>query len=664
MHLSKRIFFTALVFIFFQPAAFSEWTTNSMMQVKLVNRVVASPDGKKIAYSVEQFIKINGAWRDSQQIFLTDRRTRKTIQLTHEKNKAMNPEFSPDGKYIAYISTGKNNSALKIISSEGGDAWTLIPSKATIETLQWSPDGNKIAFTKEIDTSKPPLPQPVIFSFTHVPNNNLWVAELNTQKKLSKQPEKITQYSKQDDPGKIGAMNWSPDNLHLAFIRFSPRTDAYWASGTLMLLDVKTKKIHQLFKEKMPEHAPQFSPDGKSIAFLGSTRVYVVSAKGGTPKPLTLTPDQLPQNLIGWSADGKHVYAQEYYHTYDSILALSTDGKDIQIINPKNKLIEKISLNASHTLFAFNMQDSNHAEEVFVSKLSPFKPIQISSVNANAPKFPLGITKVIQWHSKDGRIIQGLLTYPVGFKKNNGRRYPLLVENHGGPGFVFQQYYIARRSVYPIAIFSAQGYLYFRPNIRGSSGYGPAFRESIHKDWGGADFQDVMSGVQHLIDIGIADPNRLGILGWSFGGYMGTWAVTQTHRFKAACVGGAITDLISYAGTTDLAKFIPNAFGSYFWDDAKLYLERSPIMHVKNVTTPTLLLNGLLDYRVPHTQSEEFYRALKLRGIPTELVLYPNTYHPIRIPYLVFDAANRNIAWMNKYIKNNPDTTFSEHRPK
>jgi len=151
--------------------------------------------------------------------------------------------------------------------------------------------------------------------------------------------------------------------------------------------------------------------------------------------------------------------------------------------------------------------------------------------------------------------------------------------------------------------------------------------------------------------MGVADPKRIGIQGWSYGGYMAAWAVTQSRLFKVASVGAGITDLVSYTGTNDLPNFVPNALGGFFWNNQKLYIERSPIFHVQHVEAPVLLQYGKKDFRVPPTQGMEFYRALKLRGIPTKLILYPDTYHPITIPQLAFDSAKTNLAWFNKFLK-------------
>ena len=209
-------------------------------------------------------------------------------------------------------------------------------------------------------------------------------------------------------------------------------------------------------------------------------------------------------------------------------------------------------------------QTTTDPTEAYVSPISPFKPVRVSSVNANLPKHPLGETRVITWAGDKGETIEGLLTHPVEYQA--GTRVPLLVIVHGGPTGVFATCVVAR-GPYPIAVFAAHGYAVLRCNVRGSSGYGKEFRFSNYHDWGGGDYRDVISGVDARSSMGVADPERLGVMGWSYGGYMTSWIITQTKRFKAASVGAGVTNLMSFTGTADIADFIPDYMGGEFWDE-------------------------------------------------------------------------------------------------
>ena len=204
--------------------------------------------------------------------------------------------------------------------------------------------------------------------------------------------------------------------------------------------------------------------------------------------------------------------------------------------------------------------------------------------------------------------------------------------------------------VFPLAAFAAAGYGVLRCNIRGSGGYGRAFRFANMKDWGGMDFEDLMSGVDHVIDLGVADPEQLGVLGWSYGAYMTAWTITQTKRFKAACMLAPVTNLISFTGLTDIHAFVPGYFGAEFWDDRELYLARSPISNVKGVKTPTLILHGEEDSRVSISQSFEFYDALKRQDGEVQMVAYPRMPHGPTEPRHHLDIMERTLAWFDRFL--------------
>ncbi len=287
---------------------------------------------------------------------------------------------------------------------------------------------------------------------------------------------------------------------------------------------------------------------------------------------------------------------------------------------------------------------------MYVAPVHDFRPQPVSDINKNTSRISRLIdTEVIPWKSKEGEDIEGLLTYPVGYEK--GKRYPLLLIIHGGPMGAFMQTYDGTAAYYPVAAFASHGYAVLRPNPRGSTGYGKKFRYANYGDWGGGDYQDIMSGVDFVIDQGIADPDRMGVMGWSYGGYMTSWTITHTHRFKAASAGGAVTDLAAFNGTADIPSFLPDYFGGEFWDKPEVYQEHSPIAHVKGVTTPTLLMHGELDERVPLSQGEELYNALKRQGCVVKMVIYPRTHHGIEEPRLMLDSMSRNLEWFDRYVR-------------
>jgi dipeptidyl aminopeptidase/acylaminoacyl peptidase len=265
------------------------------------------------------------------------------------------------------------------------------------------------------------------------------------------------------------------------------------------------------------------------------------------------------------------------------------------------------------------------------------------------PKLPIGRTEVVRWKGPDGFDIEGLLTYPAGYEQ--GKKYPLILNIHGGPTGVFSETFTGRGALYPIAVFAARGYAVLRPNPRGSSGYGRTFRFANYNDWGGKDYQDDQAGVDHAIAMGVADPDRLAVMGWSYGGFMTSWTITQTHRFKAAVVGAGVTDLWSFTGTSDIPGFLPDYFGGEFWTRFETFQKHSPISFVKNVTTPTLVLHGEADVRVPTSQGYEFYHALKREGVTTRMVVYPRQQHGPTEPKFILDIMQRHLDWVDQYVR-------------
>jgi dipeptidyl aminopeptidase/acylaminoacyl peptidase len=329
---------------------------------------------------------------------------------------------------------------------------------------------------------------------------------------------------------------------------------------------------------------------------------------------------------------------------------MPVDGTPQSVYEPaKGVLGIGAALNVTGTHLGFSYETPSDAPEAYVMAIKSPTPQRVSRTNDDLPKLPLGETKVIRWKGKDGLDIEGLLTYPAGYEP--GKKYPLILNIHGGPTGVFSENYIGRFSIYPLATFASRGYAILRPNPRGSGGYGKQFRFANIGDWGGKDYEDDMAGVDHVIAMGVADPEHLAVMGWSYGGFMTSWIITHTNRFKAACVGAGVTNLWSFTGTADIPGFLPDYFGGEPWDQFKAFTEHSPMSFVNNVKTPTLILHGEADVRVPTSQGYELYHALKRMGVTTKMVVYPRTPHGPREPKFILDIAQRNLDWADRYAR-------------
>jgi dipeptidyl aminopeptidase/acylaminoacyl peptidase len=227
----------------------------------------------------------------------------------------------------------------------------------------------------------------------------------------------------------------------------------------------------------------------------------------------------------------------------------------------------------------------------------------------------------------------------------------LILNIHGGPAGVFTQNFTGAGSVYPIQAFAQDGYAVLRPNPRGSAGYGREFRHANYNDWGYGDYEDDQAGVDKAISLGIAHPDSLVICGWSYGGYMTSFTITRTNRYKAASVGAGVTNLMSFVGTADIPGFLPDYFGGEYWSRMEIFMKHSPMFHIKNVKTPAQVIHGERDLRVPPSQGFEFYTALKRLNVPTEMITYPRTPHGVQEPKFIQDIGNRTIAWFDKYLR-------------
>jgi dipeptidyl aminopeptidase/acylaminoacyl peptidase len=640
------------------------WEPEMQLKLRLVTTPRVSPDGKRMVYTVSEAVTTPDKSEFVTQVWMANIASKQNFQLTFGEKSSSNPRWSPDGNWIAFTSNRKDNKTnIYLLSANGGESEPLTDVKSNVSNFEWSPDGNSIAFTMtDAKTDDEEKNDKGKNDYRWVDENlkmsRLYVIPVQKDENGKREPRKLT-----NENYNVGDFDWSTDNSRIAYSHTKTGNANDWTTADVSIVEVATSKLTVLTNTPAAESSPLYSPDGKSIAVLVSDNpprwaqtgvIQIFPSSRGQPKTLTASFDGQP-DIAGWSADSKKIYFNEPRGTESTFSAIDVTTNRIEDLRSSPAVFSSIDLNRTGTTLSFVRQTPDTPGDAYIASVTDFKPVQISHVNADLKMPPLGRTEVIRWKSKDGRNVEGLLTYPVGYQ--TGQRVPLILNIHGGPAGVFQQTFIGGRGVYPLATFAARGYAILRANPRGSSGYGTEFRRANLKDWGGGDYEDLMSGVDRVIEMGVADPNRLGVMGWSYGGFMTSWIVTQTHRFKVASAGAPVTNLMSFNGTSDIPSFIPDYFSGQFWEVLDLYQKHSPIFNVKGVTTPTMIQQGDADIRVPISQGYEFYNALKAQGVPTRMLVLPRQPHGPNEPKMQLAAMKANLEWFDKYLGGKAETS-------
>lgn len=623
----------------------AQWTPELTFKVKTISSTTPSPDGKHVIWVETRAIMEADKSETRGQIMLGRADGSGRFALTSADRHATQPAWSPDGKFVYFLSKQVHR-----IPVDGGEAEALTDWKGTIGGFAVSPDGKSVAIRAVEERAEDEKAKKEKRDWTVIddnpPNSGIWMIAADGDG--PRKPKKLVAADRE-----VLEMTWSPDSKRIAYSHQKRAGADYWPTADVSEVEVESGQIKALAATNAAEQSPRYSPDGKYVAFERSsdpprwafdTRITILGRADGKTRELVKSFDENP-NIIGWSSDSMRVLFSETKGTRPGIYQMPIDG-------PPSLVYDRAfsgTLNAGGTHLAVSSETPIEPPEAYVVALAGGKPVRVSAANTSLPKFAMGETRVVQWKAKDGKTVEATLILPVNYDK--AKRVPLLLNIHGGPAGVWMETFAGRASPYPAAVFAERGYAILRPNPRGSSGYGKDFRFANMNDWGGGDYQDLMAGVDEMIKQGIADPERLGVMGWSYGGFMTSWVVTQTKRFKAAAVGAGVTNLWSFTGTADIPGFLPDYFGGEPWDNLETYKKHSAMFQIKGVSTPTLVVHGENDIRVPITQGQEFYRALKRQGVTTKMVTYPRQGHGVTEPKLLLDVMNRHLDWMDKYVR-------------
>ncbi len=633
-------------------------TAESVVDLERVSSVALSPDAKTVAYTLtvprDAGDEPGGSY---SHLWLADASEGTPRRFTSGKESVGAPAFSPDGKRVTFtVEREKEHEGTQIYSLpiNGGEASLMTRHEGSVSGYRWSPDGKWIAFTatdadsEEVKKAKE-AGQDWEVADEDLKFRNLWLLNV----------ESGNSHRLFDEALDAIEIHWTPDGKSLVFqANPTARTDdEYMISGIYRVAVQGEPEILVPTVGKLGQM--DVSPDGKQLAYLGAVSLndplaqslFVVplgagsSSKEAGPSARNLTDGYEGSGAgVAWKDDATLllVAVEGEHHALHHVDVGSGERTSV----PWPRLIVGDFDLVSDRL-AFAGSSPHHPAELFVAHGG--EPHKLSDHNAHLADVRLARQETTTWTGADGWTIGGVLTYPLDYEK--GKRYPLVLQVHGGPEGVSLDGWTTAAG-YPVQVLAAAGYMVLQPNYRGSQGRGVAFSKADHDDLGGKEFDDVLAGVDALIERGLVDGSRVGTGGWSYGGYLSAWAATRwTERFQASVVAAGLTNWISFAGTTDIPQEMSLVhWNSWWFDEPDLHWKRSPMAYLNQAETPTLVVTGAEDQRVHPEQARQLYTGLKIKKVPTEMVFYPREPHGLDERAHQLDFIARTVGWFDRHL--------------
>ena len=613
--------------------------------VRNIKRTTISPDGKRVAWVEELGPKSTAIYIGTAGGPLE--------RISAGKGPANEPEIAwcSDSKRVAFLSDAQTKGQLNIFVITGANGVKRVSNlKGFVTSPRWSPDCSQLSILFTENAAKEggalaPTAREVGLIEAKIDEQRIALIDPATSRMRMVSPADLYVYE----------YDWSPDGKQFAAIAAKGSGDNNWFIAHLCTIEPISGKTTVILEPGMQIAVPRWSPDGNSIAFIGGLmsdagvvggEIYSIRPNGG--KATNLTPGMnLSASGIEWLPSSKLILFTAALGGGSAIATLDiasgqieTQWKSPETIKAGND--SPLSLSADGKSSAMIRSSWDNPPEIWSGAIGAWKPVTDRNQKR---KRTWGDAKSLNWTSGNLQV-QGWLLYPA--KYDSQKRYPLVVVVHGGPAS-------SKRPAWPdtwdYSLLSAEGFFVLMPNPRGSYGQGEAFTRGNEKDFGGGDLRDILAGVDEVLKTLPVDEKRVGITGWSYGGYMTMWAVTQTNRFSAAVAGAGISNWKSYTGQNNIDQWMKPFFGASVYDDPAVYAKSSPIEFIKNVKTPTLVLVGERDAECPAPQSYEFWHALKALNVPTQLVVYDGEGHHFEKPEHTLDRMRRTIEWFRQYMK-------------
>jgi dipeptidyl aminopeptidase/acylaminoacyl peptidase len=613
-------------------------TPETFLELRQIQDPQFSPDGTRVAFVVSDPLKNE---KRTRHIWLYDLQAKTSRQFTYSDKTESSPRWSPDGKKLAFLSNrGGDQQQIYVLRIEGGEGVALTKAKASVTALAWAPDGQSIAYLAPDPKTEAEEKKEKEKDDARVVDKEDKHARIHLLTVSTQEERALT-----DANWRVDELHWMPDGQSIvASATNRPASDQY--TNRIYLVGAKDGTMKEIAAPRGPFGDLKVSPDGLMISYFGARDdgpgahdLMLLPAKGGAAR--NLTGASLDRQLADyhWAKSGSLLitYADGFRNRATGYNA-EGERKDAEEL-PVSP--EQFSV-ASTGEIAYIGESTLSPQEIWIRDTKGVSE-KVTHVNDSWKDYAITAPEFYKFKSFDGVDIEAALLKPAGF--DGKTKLPTIVLVHGGPTGNWEDRIDAWGQ-----LLVAKGYLVMYPNIRGSIGYGEKFIEMNRGDWGGGDFKDVMAGVEDLINKGFADPNRLGIGGWSYGGYMSEWAVTQTPQFKAAVSGAGMSNLISEYGTEQHPAYDEWFYGLPY-EKPEGFLNSSPFLYISHAKTPTLILQGEADPIDPIGQSQELYRGLKRYGVDAELVLYPREPHGFQEAKHRVDVLKRVVDWYDKHLK-------------